>query len=241
MSETTPNVPRQLRARLPPHRPAPRAEEGPRGVLGRPHDRRRGRGRPPPTCARRTRTRLAELGLATDVPAIPSAFSFYDHVLDATAVVGAVPARFADVVGADGALDLAGYSTVARGRGDDLPLEMTKWFDTNYHYLVPEIGPETDVPLRERPPGAGVHGGPRGRRPHASGHRRPGHVPRPGQGHRGRAGGLRARSTASRTCCPSTPSCSRTSPPRVPPGSSSRSPRWSPTRSPSRPSSCSPP
>ena len=93
---------------------------------------------------RRTRTRLAELGLATDVPAIPSAFSFYDHVLDATAVVGAVPARFADVVGADGALDLAGYSTVARGRGDDLPLEMTKWFDTNYHYLVPEIGPETE-------------------------------------------------------------------------------------------------
>ncbi|WP_456824941.1 5-methyltetrahydropteroyltriglutamate--homocysteine S-methyltransferase [Cellulomonas sp. P5_E12] len=92
---------------------------------------------------KRTRTRLAELGLATDVPAIPSAFSFYDHVLDATAVVGAVPARFADVVGADGALDLAGYSTVARGRGDDLPLEMTKWFDTNYHYLVPEIGPET--------------------------------------------------------------------------------------------------
>ncbi|GEM00182.1 5-methyltetrahydropteroyltriglutamate--homocysteine S-methyltransferase [Cellulomonas terrae] len=104
---------------------------------------------------RRTRTRLAELGLATDVPAIPSAFSFYDHVLDATAVVGAVPARFADVVGADGALDLAGYSTVARGRGDDLPLEMTKWFDTNYHYLVPEIGPETefryasDRPVRE--------------------------------------------------------------------------------------------
>ncbi|KRD43448.1 5-methyltetrahydropteroyltriglutamate--homocysteine methyltransferase [Cellulomonas sp. Root930] len=92
---------------------------------------------------RRTRTRLAELGLATDVPAIPSAFSFYDQVLDATAVVGAVPARFADVVGADGTLDLAGYSTVARGRGDDLPLEMTKWFDTNYHYLVPEIGPET--------------------------------------------------------------------------------------------------
>ncbi|WP_426593936.1 5-methyltetrahydropteroyltriglutamate--homocysteine S-methyltransferase [Cellulomonas sp. McL0617] len=104
---------------------------------------------------RRTRTRLAELGLATDVPAIPSAFSFYDHVLDATAVVGAVPARFADVVAEDGSLDLAGYSTVARGRGDDLPLEMTKWFDTNYHYLVPEIGPETtfryasDRPVRE--------------------------------------------------------------------------------------------
>lgn len=92
---------------------------------------------------RRTRTRLAELGLATDAPAIPSAFSFYDQVLDATALVGAVPARFADLQDADGRLDLAGYSTVARGRGDDLPLEMTKWFDTNYHYLVPEIGPST--------------------------------------------------------------------------------------------------
>ena len=92
---------------------------------------------------RRTRTRLAELGLATDVPAIPSAFSFYDQVLDATALVGAVPERFADLQDADGRLDLAGYSTVARGRGDDLPLEMTKWFDTNYHYLVPEIGPGT--------------------------------------------------------------------------------------------------
>ncbi|GEL94172.1 5-methyltetrahydropteroyltriglutamate--homocysteine S-methyltransferase [Cellulomonas composti] len=104
---------------------------------------------------RRTRTRLAELGLRTDVAAIPSAFSFYDHVLDATAVVGAVPARFADLVDERGELDLAGYSTVARGRGDDLPLEMTKWFDTNYHYLVPEIGPETefryasDRPVRE--------------------------------------------------------------------------------------------
>jgi len=104
---------------------------------------------------RRTRTRLAELGLRTDVPAIPSAFSFYDHVLDASAVVGAVPARFADLVDENGRLDLAGYSTVARGRGDDLPLEMTKWFDTNYHYLVPEIGPDTafryasDRPVRE--------------------------------------------------------------------------------------------
>ncbi len=104
---------------------------------------------------RRTRTRLAELGLDTRLPAIPSAFSFYDHVLDATTVLGAVPERFADLVDADGRLDLAGYSTVARGRGDDLPLEMTKWFDSNYHYLVPEIGPETtfryssDRPVRE--------------------------------------------------------------------------------------------
>ncbi|GIG28510.1 5-methyltetrahydropteroyltriglutamate--homocysteine S-methyltransferase [Cellulomonas marina] len=104
---------------------------------------------------RRTRTRLAELGLGTDDASIPSAFSFYDHVLDAAVVTGAVPERFADLVDADGGLDLAGYSTVARGRGDDLPLEMTKWFDSNYHYLVPEIGPGTtfrlasDRPVRE--------------------------------------------------------------------------------------------
>ena len=48
-------------------------------------------------------------------------------------------------------IDLAGYFTVARGEGDDAPLEMTKWFDSNYHYLVPEIGPETAFALRERP------------------------------------------------------------------------------------------
>ncbi|WP_169164187.1 5-methyltetrahydropteroyltriglutamate--homocysteine S-methyltransferase [Cellulomonas taurus] len=104
---------------------------------------------------RRTRTRLAELGLSTTLPAIPSAFSFYDQVLDAAVVLGAVPERFADLRDADGGLDLAGYSTVARGRGDDLPLEMTKWFDSNYHYLVPEIGADTtfayssDRPVRE--------------------------------------------------------------------------------------------
>lgn len=90
----------------------------------------------------RTRTRLLELGLDAKDASIPSAFSFYDHMLDAALLVGAVPERFADVV-QHGQVDLAGYSTIARGRGDDLPLEMTKWFDTNYHYLVPEIGPDT--------------------------------------------------------------------------------------------------
>ena len=51
--------------------------------------------------------------------------------------------RFADLRGNDGSVDLAAYSTIARGVGDKAPLEMTKWFDSNYHYLVPEIGPET--------------------------------------------------------------------------------------------------
>ncbi|WP_296666603.1 5-methyltetrahydropteroyltriglutamate--homocysteine S-methyltransferase [Demequina sp.] len=88
--------------------------------------------------------RLAELGLAKDASAIPSNFSFYDHVLDAAVTLGAVPSRFADLRAADGSVDLAGYSTIARGVDDKAPLEMTKWFDSNYHYLVPEIGPDTE-------------------------------------------------------------------------------------------------
>ncbi|PKQ19080.1 MAG: 5-methyltetrahydropteroyltriglutamate--homocysteine S-methyltransferase [Actinobacteria bacterium HGW-Actinobacteria-8] len=90
-----------------------------------------------------TRERLADLGLGADTSAIPSNFSFYDHMLDAAVTFGAIPRRFADLRGDDGSVDLAAYSTIARGEGDKAPLEMTKWFDSNYHYLVPEIGPET--------------------------------------------------------------------------------------------------
>jgi 5-methyltetrahydropteroyltriglutamate--homocysteine methyltransferase len=64
--------------------------------------------------------------------------------------MGAIPSRFADLRAADGTVDLAGYSTIARGAGDNLPLEMTKWFDSNYHYLVPEIGPETVFALSSK-------------------------------------------------------------------------------------------
>jgi 5-methyltetrahydropteroyltriglutamate--homocysteine methyltransferase len=93
------------------------------------------------------RDRLAALGLGRTDSSIPSNFSFYDHVLDACVTFGAIPTRFKDLRGADGSVDLAGYSTIARGVGDKAPLEMTKWFDTNYHYLVPEIGPETEFTL----------------------------------------------------------------------------------------------
>ncbi len=99
---------------------------------------------------RRTRERLAELGLGRDDAAIPSAHSFYDQVLDAAVTLGAIPDRFADLVGPDGAVDLAGYFTIARGEGQRAPLEMTKWFDSNYHYLVPEIGPDTPIHLASR-------------------------------------------------------------------------------------------
>ena len=88
------------------------------------------------------RNRLAELGLGKTDSAIPESFSFYDQVLDVIALSGAVPARFAHLI-KDGQLALAEYFTIARGVGEDAPLEMTKWFDTNYHYLVPEIGPDT--------------------------------------------------------------------------------------------------
>ncbi|MET7789508.1 5-methyltetrahydropteroyltriglutamate--homocysteine S-methyltransferase [Streptomyces sp900116325] len=67
-------------------------------------------------------------------------FSYYDHVLDTSVMVGAVPQRHREAVTAD-ALD--GYFAMARGTQDVAPLEMTKWFDTNYHYLVPELGPDT--------------------------------------------------------------------------------------------------
>ncbi|MFQ6141869.1 5-methyltetrahydropteroyltriglutamate--homocysteine S-methyltransferase [Streptomyces seoulensis] len=81
--------------------------------------------------------RLAEAG----VHEVPTGdFSYYDHVLDATVMVGAIPERHRAAVDAD-ALD--GYFAMARGTQEVAPLEMTKWFDTNYHYLVPELGPDT--------------------------------------------------------------------------------------------------
>src|SRR2546427_426690 len=72
-------------------------------------------------------------------------FSFYDRVLDTCAMVGAVPERY----GWSGAtVDLDTYFAMARGsqgkdRGgrDVTAMEMTKWFDTNYHYIVPEFEP----------------------------------------------------------------------------------------------------
>lgn len=76
-------------------------------------------------------------------------FSWYDHVLDAAVLVGAVPERYEAVSSDDeiDGFDAARYYAMARGNADVAPLEMTKWFDTNYHYLVPEIGPGTTFRL----------------------------------------------------------------------------------------------
>ncbi|XP_049406581.1 5-methyltetrahydropteroyltriglutamate--homocysteine methyltransferase-like isoform X1 [Solanum stenotomum] len=71
---------------------------------------------------------------------IPSnTFSYYDQVLDTTAMLGAVPPRYGWNGGEIG-FDV--YFPMARGNASVPAMEMTKWFDTNYHYIVPELGPD---------------------------------------------------------------------------------------------------
>ncbi len=60
-------------------------------------------------------------------------FSYYDNVLDLAYALGAKPARFKDLSG------LEGYFAMARGHAKGVACEMTKWFNTNYHYVVPEL------------------------------------------------------------------------------------------------------
>jgi 5-methyltetrahydropteroyltriglutamate--homocysteine methyltransferase len=81
--------------------------------------------------------------VAAGLDSVPvNTFSYYDQVLDTALLVGALPARVADI-----ADDLDRYFAAARGNAEVAPLEMTKWFDTNYHYLVPEIGTNTRFSL----------------------------------------------------------------------------------------------
>jgi len=74
-------------------------------------------------------------------------FSWYDHILDLSAMLGVVPPRFN---WGGGTVDLDTCFRMARGRAPSgeaaAACEMTKWFDTNYHYLVPEFQP--DQPFR---------------------------------------------------------------------------------------------
>lgn len=82
---------------------------------------------------------------AAGIDLIPSNdFSFYDHVLDMSLSLGAIPARYQAILAANthnNDLDL--YFAMARGYQknnlDIKAMEMTKWFDTNYHYIVPEF------------------------------------------------------------------------------------------------------
>src|SRR5213595_15271 len=88
------------------------------------------------------------------VDLIPSNdFSYYDQVLDTIALVGAVPERYG---WGGGQVDLDTYFAMARGRQTDsvdvTAMEMTKWFNTNYHYIVPELGPDTRFSLSSSKP-----------------------------------------------------------------------------------------
>lgn len=91
--------------------------------------------------AKELRARHWKLQQDAGIDHIPSNdFSFYDQVLDTVAMVGAVPERYHW----DGEnVDLDTYFTMARGgrgfNGEVPAMEMTKWFDTNYHYIVPEF------------------------------------------------------------------------------------------------------
>lgn len=75
-------------------------------------------------------------------------FTFYDHVLDTAVMFGIVPPRYAYEGGEIG-LDL--YFAMARGNAEATACEMTKWFNTNYHYIVPEIGAQTPQLTENKP------------------------------------------------------------------------------------------
>ena len=74
-------------------------------------------------------------------------FSFYDQVLDTAFLIGAVPARYRE----PGLDRLDTYFAAARGyqgeKGDVKALTMKKWFNTNYHYIVPELDDQTALSL----------------------------------------------------------------------------------------------
>lgn len=93
--------------------------------------------------ARTTDIRLAnlkkqkELGIAL----IPVGdFTLYDHVLDTAVTFGVVPKRYQYT---GGPVDINTYYAIARGVKDAVAAEMTKWFNTNYHYIVPELNDVT--------------------------------------------------------------------------------------------------
>ena len=86
-----------------------------------------------------TWTELTAAGLDS-VPV--NTFSYYDQMLDTAILLGALPVRYNAVSD-----ELDRYFAAARGNAEVAPLEMTKWFDTNYHYIVPELGPDTTFSL----------------------------------------------------------------------------------------------
>ena len=77
-------------------------------------------------------------------------FTFYDQMLDMTALLGAIPDRFGwngDTVTTDTVFHVARGKHRHAGGEDTTASEMTKWFDTNYHYIVPELSDESEFKL----------------------------------------------------------------------------------------------
>ena len=85
-----------------------------------------------------------------EISFIPSNdFSFYDNVLDAAFLFNIIPSRYSAL----GLSELETYFAMARGyqgdKGNVKALAMKKWFNTNYHYIVPEIDDDTEIKLTE--------------------------------------------------------------------------------------------
>jgi 5-methyltetrahydropteroyltriglutamate--homocysteine methyltransferase len=75
-------------------------------------------------------------------------FSLYDHVLDCAVLFGATPKRFIKTpFGAKNISPENAYFALARGNVEQPAMEMTKWFDTNYHYIVPELDADTQLSI----------------------------------------------------------------------------------------------
>ncbi|TDE31837.1 5-methyltetrahydropteroyltriglutamate--homocysteine S-methyltransferase [Flavobacterium ranwuense] len=91
-----------------------------------------------------------QLQAETGIDLIPSNdFSFYDQVLDLSLTLGVIPKRYQELAKTNSTIDL--YFAMARGsqkEGQDVvAMEMTKWFDTNYHYIVPEFTKDQEFKL----------------------------------------------------------------------------------------------
>ncbi|APW63390.1 5-methyltetrahydropteroyltriglutamate--homocysteine methyltransferase [Paludisphaera borealis] len=106
------------------------------------------------TVARRLRADHWKLQRTAGITHVPSNdFSLYDHVLDAAVMFGVVPDRFAHLpAGPERYFAMARGIAYEGGRAGAAALEMTKWFDTNYHYLVPEIDPRQEFALGSTKP-----------------------------------------------------------------------------------------
>ncbi len=69
-------------------------------------------------------------------------FSLYDGMLDTAVMLNAIPERFKDIKD-----EYERYFSMARGNKNAVAMEMTKWFNTNYHYIVPELSGDMEFAL----------------------------------------------------------------------------------------------